>query len=329
MKKSRLIWAFVLGLSMVLPAATSFASSDCSSLANGLTAKVVATAGQTIHWKIDATGCDVGIYIGPTANQVNVQGATVSGANAEGILVQNAANVTIMGSTVSGNGVAPPNGVTELKAITLIGTKNVRVAGNTVKGNFHGGIRISDDGPTSVSAPIAINSTPIAGTGNQLVGNRVESDTDCGIVVAAVNPGGGLDNNTVSGNSVSGDVSGIVVAGGGYGAVTVTNTLVSGNSVTGGGAEGIPGISLHAFGPGTISGTRITGNKLFKNGVGEVSTQTTGIEIFAIPGVGTISGTQMTGNSVKDDFFGVFHVGDTGTTIVGLSTSGVTVPVAP
>ena len=47
----------------------------------GLTARIVATSGQTISGKVDATGCDIGIYIGPGITNVKVKDATISGAN--------------------------------------------------------------------------------------------------------------------------------------------------------------------------------------------------------------------------------------------------------
>lgn len=66
----------------------------------GLTAAVVAAAGQRISGTIDATGCDVGIYIGPDATAAQVVGATVTGANDHGIFVQDASGVAISQSTI-------------------------------------------------------------------------------------------------------------------------------------------------------------------------------------------------------------------------------------
>ena len=117
-----------------------------------------------------------------------------------------------------------------------------------------------------------------------------------------------------------------MVAGGAFGPVKVTNNVVLKNVVTGG---FLPGISLHAFGPGVISGTQLIGNVLSHNGAWEISKQTTGVEIFAVPNVGTIARTQILKDSVSDDYYGVFHTGDTGTHIANLTTNGVTVPVFP
>ncbi len=78
-----------------------------------------------------------------------------------------------------------------------------------------------------------------------------------------------------------------------------------------------------------ISGTQLAGNVLSNNGTSEISKQTTGIEIFAIPHVGTIVGTSVRNDSVSDDYYGAFHLGDTRTHIANLTTPNVTVPIFP
>lgn len=335
MKTSRLVvTVLVLALGVTTPAGTAFAG---STLPNGFTAKVVAQSGQTISGNIDAKGYDLGIYIGPGVQNVKVVGAKVTGANDEGILVQDASDSLIENSTVKGNAVNPFSTAegTEVKAISLAGTRNVLVEHNTVEGNNHGGIGIYDDGSNSLFAPTAIDTSPVAGTGNIVSGNLVKDNLgDCGIVLSAKNSGGTVSGDVISGNNVVGynpaagdkipGVGGIVVAGGSYGAVNITNNVVSNNVATGG---YIPGISLHAFGTGTISGTQLTGNVLSHNGVGGVSKQTTGIEIAALGG--TISGTEVLRDRISYDYYGVYHVGDTNTTISNLMTNNVTVAVGP
>jgi parallel beta-helix repeat protein len=70
----------------------------------GLTAKIIATSGQEIHGNIDATGYDIGVYIGPGTRNVRVQDARISGAKYEGILVLEASNIKITDNTVEHNG---------------------------------------------------------------------------------------------------------------------------------------------------------------------------------------------------------------------------------
>lgn len=63
-------------------------------------AVIIAASGQMISGPVDATGYDVGIYIGPGVHDVIVTGAAVSGAGWIGILVQDASDIVIKGSTI-------------------------------------------------------------------------------------------------------------------------------------------------------------------------------------------------------------------------------------
>lgn len=336
--KKRLILigaAIALILGAFAPVSAAMASPK---LPNGFTAKVIAYSGQKIHGLIDATGYDVGIYVGPGIAGVRITGATVKNANDEGILVQDTTDVQILGSTVENNALSPAAGLTEVKGIVLAGTTNVLVQGNTVIHNLHGGISVLDDGASAnvTFAPKAI-SPPRAGSGNVIKANYIADNLgDCGIVVSAKNVGGGVDNNVISNNTLSGGVGGIVLGTGFVSASIVSNTVISNNEISGG---FLPGIVLHAgnltHAPGTITGTKILNNVISSNGVGDFSGKTTGIEIFALTvgppawGTSVISDTQISKNSIDNDFFGVFKLFDTGTEIDHLQTSNVTVPVAP
>jgi parallel beta-helix repeat protein len=316
-----------------LAAPSAFAAGP-TTLPNGFTAKVIAHSGQTIRGTIDATGYDLGIYIGPGVHGVRVLGARVSGANDEGILVQDTHDVLIKDSTVTGNTQHPAANLEELKGIVLTGTRNVTVAGNTVTDNGDGGIGVYDDGPNSshTNAPVAIDRHGVASVGNVVYGNTIADNFNgCGIVVAGKNPGGGVDDNVVAYNSVRGfdpaagdsvpGVGGIVVAGGEFGAVSVLRTVVLHNTIVGG---FIPGISLHASKPAVVDRTYLLDNKMSHNGGNPDSR---GIEIATKDG--QISNTQVLHDHVDGDHYGVFHVGDTGTRILGLATQGVAVRVGP
>ncbi len=306
--------------------------------ATGLTAAYIAQPGENISGlNINASTVngpyDIGIYI--AVDNVTVTGTNVSGANNEGILVQNASNVVIKGSKIKDNatdqgvfdGGLTPGLLTEDKGIVLAGTTNCIVQGNLIEGNGHGGIAVLDDGPNHPFAPNGA-SGPTPSTGNIIKANTIQNNPgDCAIVVAAKNPGAGVFDNKASENIVNGGVGGIVVAGGAFGPVMVTNTIIQNNVVTGG---FIPAISLHAFGPGTITSTKLIGNVLSSNGVGELSGETTGIEIFAVPGVGIITGTQVLHDNISNDHYGVWHVGDDATTNINhLNTKNVPVPIGP
>lgn len=338
----------VLSISAIIPALSPLAQvvSAAPAGGTGLTTAVVATSGQTITGNIDATGFDIGIYIGPGVTNVMVNSATVSGANDEGILVQDTSGIVISNSTIENNGNTGnthggtgPGQLSEDKGIVLAGTVNCQVMNNIVQDNGHGGISVLDDGPNTTFALNPVTVTPIAGTGNTISGNLVQRNAgDCGIVVAAKNPGGGVYNNIVSNNTVTGGwsgipgssipyIGGIIIAGGAFGPVVVNDTVVQNNTVTGG---LIPGISLHAFGPGTMTGTELTGNVLSGNGQGELSGNTTGIEIFAVPNVGVITQTQVVSDTISSDYYGIWHSGDTYTKIDNLDIElSVTIPIGP
>ncbi len=334
MKKIITVIGAVVVLSTVIAlVALPLGASAATAGSTGLTAAVVATSGQIISGTIDATGYDLGIYIGPGVHNVMVIGATVSGANDEGILVQDAWNIVIKNNTVSNNAGNATAGISENKPITLAGTTNCLVKNNTVEYNMDGGIALFDDGPNHPFAPGTVATAPIASTGNVITGNLIEDNAfGCAIVVSAKNPGGGVSNNVVSWNTVEVTnpflggmprVGGIVVAGGAFGPVQVMNNVILNNVVTGG---LIPGISVHAFGPGaTISGTQLIGNVLSNNGAGELSGNTTGIEIGIVPGV--ITNTQILSDTISNDAYGVWAWNATSTHIAHLQTTAVTTPV--
>lgn len=332
--KNKAFVGLLLTLGIVLALSSGAASASPSSLPNGYTAKIVAVSGQTITGTINARGYGLGIYVGPGVTNVTVRDAVVTNANDEGILVQDTSNVRIVNSVVEGNAIRPfsTQRGTETKGVALVGTTGVLVKGNTVEANGHGGIGIYDDGANSPFAPIAIDTESVAGEHNVIVDNLVKNNgPDCGIVVSAKNPGGGVSHNVVSKNSVtttapSGGVGGIVVAGGVFGPVTLKDNMILDNEVAGGMN---PGIVLHAFGPGNISGTKLIGNVLSHNGEGEISGSTTGIELFAVPQVGVITGTQILSETISNDHFGVWHGGDSGTHTAHLTTDGVALPSAP
>jgi hypothetical protein len=329
--------ALVAGTAASLIAGSALAAPSALAagrLPNGFTAKVVAHSGQTIWGAVNATGYDLGIYIGPGVHDVKVLGARVTGANDQGILVQDAHDVLIRNSTVKGNAMNHPAALEEVKAISITGSRRVVVVGNTVEGNGDGGIGLYDDGPNSphTNAPVAIDRHGVPSLDDVISGNTIADNLNgCGIVVAGKNPGGGVRDNLVSYNTVHGfdpaagdttpGVGGIVVAGGEFGAVDVVHTVVFHNAVTGG---FIPGISVHAGPTAHIAANWLVDNTLTRNGG---TPDSRGVEIAGAPGA-TV-GTQVLDDRVVDDHYGVFHTGDTATRIANLHTSGVTQPVGP
>ena len=113
---------------------------------------MVATVGEATRTVPDATGCGVGVYVGPTATGVTITGATISGASDEGILAQDTSALTVEGSTITGNGIDPSPGLDSTGGIVLVGVTDSTVGGatpsvgNSVTNNDGGGILVNDDG---------------------------------------------------------------------------------------------------------------------------------------------------------------------------------------
>jgi len=319
-----------LGLGAAIPASAALAAPV--PLPNGLTAKIVAVSGQTISGTVDATGYDVGIYIGPGVHGVVVTGATVSFAKQEGILVQDTWGIVIKNSTIENNGTAPTG--PERKAIELGGTSDCLVQGNIVRNNHgDGGIGMTDSGPVDPNAPNAITATPTPSAGNLITGNLVQNDWNgCGIVMSAWNPGAGLAHNVVMGNTLEGGVGGIVVAAD-LPNTTATDNLVINNTVTG---SAIMGIIVHSNAPGdVVSGTKIIGNILSNDGHEGPPydpTSPTGIAVVAeVPGgpsPSVLNRTQVLANTVSNETYGVWVYNAPDTHIANLRTSNVTTPVS-
>jgi hypothetical protein len=302
----------------------------------GLTAAKVAVSGESISGPVDASGCDVGIFVGPGLSHVVIENATVTGANDHGILVQNASDIVIEDSTVTGIGAhaitCPPGKpsakpcINENKPIELVGTTNSVVKDNLVTGNrSDGGIGVADDGKIDPGAlKPGIQS---ASRGNLIEGNVVvDNAAGCGIVVAAYNPGAGVWDNRVVANTVSGNVAGVVVAADSP-ATTAVDNIVEGNTIT---DNFIPGVIVHSNTPGdVVRGTVVEDNTLAGNGPdpsadgGHGPKASTGIVVVAEPrppgfpaGLpnALLSGTSLIGNTVGSETIAVFTAHATDTT---------------
>ncbi len=299
----------------------------------GLTAALVATSGERISGTVAATGCDVGIFIGPGDHDVTVKDAHVSGANDHGIFVQDADHVTIKDDTISGNGVAP-HSIAEDKAIDLVGTSYSAVVDNVVTGNLaDGGIAINDDGPFD---PGALPGHPGAlrpAVGDVVVGNQVSGNLiGCGIVLSSYNPGAGVAHDLVARNVVSGSpgqfppvLGAIVLAG-----QSVIDNTVVGNIVTG---SFIPGIVVHSNTPAEkVSGTVILHNTLIGDDWGRADGPPAMVGIILAAGStppGELVDTLVSANRIRDEDYGIYLQNTTDTRIVADRHNQATIPVGP
>ncbi len=287
----------------------------------GFTAKVVATSGMTITTNVDGTGCNLGIYVPPGANNVTINGITVSGADDHGILAEGVTNLLIENSTIQGNGVNPNASLDVDKAVQLVGVTNSTVQNNTVTGNTaDGGISVADEGngldPAAPNGPAG----PVASTNNTVTGNTISGNFGgCAIVIESWVAGAGVSGTTVSNNHITGQtgffgpngpvIGQIVVATNAPGA-TLANTTVSGNTVT---DSFLTGVTVHANAPNdSITGTTITGNTFSGNNWGHVNgapqTGAIALEVNPIPAPVTpvLSGTTVTGNTMSE-YVGVWQ----------------------
>ncbi len=317
---------------LMAPAARAAAGSLCVAAGStGLNTAMVVTSNVS-DISLNAAGCDVGLYVPPGTSNITISGVNITGANDHGIFVQDANNVTISSSTVTGNGVKPTPGIFDNKAIEFVGVTNSSIIGNTVTYNTaDGGIGVQDDGPLDSGAPNPGPSTPVPTSGITVSSNNVSHNTGgCGIVVAAHNPGGGVSNVVLRGNTISStaftfgptgpEIGGIVVDAP-IPHTSIRNVSVTANTITG---SLIAGIAVYAGGgPGaSVSSVSLTGNTLSGDGWGE---QTAGrprpeaIMVAAYPAPpsappAVVTGTVVTGNTITDEYYGVWLAYTTGTT---------------
>ena len=248
---------------------------------------------------IDATGLLNGVNVNgrdnPALAHVIVSGFTVQNANAQGIVVTNASDVTISNNRVSGNDrslnpvtlTCPPlppyfqagEAFDCGEGIHLSGVRYSIVSNNVVEQNA-GGILISDDtGPNH---------------DNLISGNTVQDNPyDCGITIAShhfnlgpTDPSLGIYRITVTGNTSArnglstGEGAGIGIFAGPPGAQNNGNVIAN-NIVTG---NALPGVALHTHNPfQSLNNHLIIGNQISDNGPDEDpgTTVPTGISIFS------------------------------------------------
>lgn len=282
----------ILGILFLVPAAIPLAAASAphcvAAGGTGMTAyMVVSHSHQKISgMTIDATGCDIGIYVAPWTHDVQISGNTITGANDHGIMVQDASEIRIVNNLVTGNGVngghscnfiSPPC-IAEDKALQLVGTKDSFVGYNVVSFNSaDGGIGVTDDNKTFDPAALAGSANgPHQSVDVWVVGNSALNNlVGCGIVASTYDEHVGLRDinilyNTITGSSPSQVGAGappyvgqIVVATDGQ-LTSIFDTVVSHNTLAG---SLLPGIVVHSnvFGDKIID-TKITDNILTQNG---------------------------------------------------------------
>src|SRR5262249_27372146 len=154
---------------------------------------------------LDATGCDIGIYIGPGINGVTVGGAsaslgiTISGANDTGVFGEENTGLTVENNTIEGNGVNPGKGIISFGGIVFAGETTATADANTVTNNGGGGIFVNDDGPVNPGSSNPGSGAVTNADTNVVTGNTISANFgNCGIVYATHNTGGEITTSTIS-----------------------------------------------------------------------------------------------------------------------------------
>ena len=321
------------------------AAAGCSPAGTtGLTAAVVANGTAITAQTIDATGCDIGIYVPPMVNNQTIGGVssalgvTVNGANDTGIFAQDNAGLTVENDTIGGNGVNPGAGIISYGGIVLAGEANAAVSADTVTNNGGGGIFVNDDGPVNPGSPAA-GTGPVVNTfGVDVSGNTISANFgNCGIVYATHNAGGEISNSTIADNTITGevgvfhatgpDVGGIVVATASAGA-TVSGVSVSGNNVSNS-FEG--GIIIHSHAPhDVVTGVSVTGNTVgpannwgMTNGPPTTAGIIVGVDQLPPALAATIVDTTIAQNTIAGQFYGVWISGVSGVIMTPVNTISV------
>ena len=317
--------------------------------ASGLTARIVAHAGQKIEGiSVNANGCDIGIYVPPHTPGVAIRKVNVSGATDQGILVQDSNGVVIADSTITGNLLNPdvcpfppapaPKTpcIVDVKAVELVGSSHSTIENNLIANNLgEGGIGIFDDGlqsPGTLGRGLALPAV-----GNLISHNRVINNPHgCGIVVSTHVAGQAVENNRVIDNVSIGNAEGVVVADN-MPQTKLLNTLVRGNVI----ADSVaPGIVLNALAPSDIvSGTLVEDNILSANGalpafehLPGYQARPTGIIVVTSPlaagaGKGELApvqeGVRLVGNIITHESWGIWSTPQNRLTVTASVAVGI------
>jgi hypothetical protein len=282
---------------------------------------------------IDATGLGNGILIDGVNNSglsgIVITGFTVQNANFQGILVENASNVTIWANQILKNdqalntsGSTPTcpglpgalqkgEGMDCGEGLHFTGVDHSVVTNNVIENNS-GGFLLSDDTGATFSNVI---------TGNTVANNVL----DCGITIAS-HVGKGVYQNTISNNQVmnngtKGQGAGVGIFAPGPGSKAYGNIVVN-NTITG---NGLPGVTMHnhAAPPGAppinMNDNMIIGNTISGNGADTddaATAGTAGINIFSLA---PVMGTVISQNSISQEQLGVVFKAPSGEVVASLN----------
>jgi hypothetical protein len=127
-----------------------------------------AQIGGNVTGELDATGCNIGVYYGPT-NTGSVSGANIHGANYFGVLV-NGANVNTTNSSIHNIGEVPFNGAQHGNAVVYLNKATGTISGNTVFSYQKNGITVTGrdaaNGDTKQATNASVLNNTVTGEGH-------------------------------------------------------------------------------------------------------------------------------------------------------------------
>ena len=194
---------------------------------NNLTAAlIVSTPNQTVSGTVNASGCNIGIYVNSGVTGVVISGAEVFGADFDGI-VNDGGSVKVTSSRIHDIGKNPLNGLQQGYGIYFTPNKSKgSMSGNLIWNYQKNGIVVRGVGS---SATITHNTVIGQGPINYIAQNGIE---------LGVGAKGSITNNIVTGNSYSGSNNaasgGVLIYGGScYGGALTIGVKVTGNVLVG------------------------------------------------------------------------------------------------
>jgi uncharacterized delta-60 repeat protein len=274
------------------------------------------------------------------------------GNRKDGILLDNAFNTVVGGSTPGHRNVMAGNGISGIAIIRTAGTNNV-VQGNYIGTGITGMTAVPNSGPgvyILLGAHANVIGTDGDGLNDANEGNVISGNAQSGVWIRHA----GSDNNVVAGNLIGTDATGTQVIGNQPNGVHVfesaSDTLIggtapyAGNVISGNDSAGVSvsaGVGNAIVGNfiGTdVSGSLALGNSIGVEirdgssgtviggaaaGSGNVISGNRGAGIFL--GVGGASGTAVQGNLIGTDATGSVVVSNTGAGVVLAGATGTTI----
>lgn len=162
-----------------------------------LTAAVIAGSGDDISGDIDATTCDIGVYVEPGVTDVKIDNADIHGAKYFGVAVNGAApgaSADVTNSSIYDIGESPFNGAQHGVGIYYVAmgssdSATGTVSGNTVSNYQKGGIVANGSG-----ASVSVTDNTVTGLGPVpfIAQNGIQFGWGATVL--------GLSGNTVTGN---------------------------------------------------------------------------------------------------------------------------------